>query len=59
MIIPGDYSGEVTPVPIPNTAVKLFCADGTAFRGRVGRCQVFFLPVFSIFNFSYRIFLVL
>ena len=26
----GGYSGEVTPVPIPNTEVKLFCADGTA-----------------------------
>lgn len=27
---PGGLSGEVTPVPIPNTAVKLSCADGTA-----------------------------
>ncbi len=26
----GGDSGEVTPVPIPNTEVKLFCADGTA-----------------------------
>ena len=26
----GDHSGEVTPVPIPNTEVKLPCADGTA-----------------------------
>ena len=26
----GGYSVEVTPVPIPNTAVKLYCADGTA-----------------------------
>jgi hypothetical protein len=25
----GDYSGEETPVPIPNTAVKFPCADGT------------------------------
>ena len=25
----GDYSGEVTPVPIPNTEVKLLCADDT------------------------------
>ena len=25
----GDYSGEVTPVPIPNTVVKLLCADDT------------------------------
>jgi hypothetical protein len=26
----GGYSEEVTPVPIPNTEVKLFSADGTA-----------------------------
>ena len=25
----GDYSGEVTPVPISNTVVKLLCADDT------------------------------
>ena len=37
----GDYSEEVTPVPIPNTVVKLSCADGTAY-GRVGRCQAFY-----------------
>ena len=29
-IMSGDYSSEVTPVPIPNTEVKLTCADGTA-----------------------------
>ena len=41
---PGDYSEEATPVPIPNTAVKLFSADGTAvFCGRVGRCQELFI----------------
>ena len=37
----GSYSEEVTPVPIPNTVVKLFSADGS--RGfasaRVGRRQ--------------------
>ena len=39
---PGDNGGEVTPVPIPNTAVKLSSADGTAVScGRVGRCQDF------------------
>ncbi len=26
----GGYSVEATPVPIPNTTVKLYCADGTA-----------------------------
>ena len=25
----GDYSEEVTPVPIPNTVVKLLCAEDT------------------------------
>ncbi len=37
----GDDSEEVTPVPISNTAVKLFSADGS--KGlplvRAGRCQ--------------------
>ena len=27
----GGHSKEVTPVPIPNTEVKLFSADGTAW----------------------------
>ena len=30
----GGYSEEVTPVPIPNTEVKLFSADGTAGAAR-------------------------
>ena len=30
----GDYGAEVTPVPIPNTAVKLCSADGTAGAAR-------------------------
>ena len=29
--LPGDYCGEATAVPIPNTEVKLSNADGTAF----------------------------
>ena len=42
---PGDHSEEVTPVPIPNTAVKGLSGDGTAAigRGRVARCRVLFL----------------
>jgi hypothetical protein len=28
--VPGGLSEEVTPDPIPNSVVKLFCADGTA-----------------------------
>ena len=27
----GGFSGKVTPVPIPNTEVKLTSADGTAW----------------------------
>ena len=30
LFFPGDYTEEVTPVPIPNTEVKLFRANGTA-----------------------------
>ena len=39
--MPGGNSEEVTPVPIPNTVVKLFSADGSwGFPpARVGRCQ--------------------
>ena len=32
----GDYSAEETPVPIPNTEVKLCCADGTVRETSVG-----------------------
>ena len=32
----GDDSEEVTPVPIPNTEVKLSTADGTARGNCVG-----------------------
>ena len=37
--IPGDYRGGETPDPIPNSAVKPSCADGTwaLCPGRVGR----------------------
>ena len=42
----GDDSEEVTPVPIPNTAVKLFSADGSwGFPPvRVGRRQACIVP---------------
>ena len=37
----GNDGKEVTPVPIPNTEVKLFSADGSwgVPPVRVGRCQ--------------------
>ena len=37
----GNDGGEVTPVPIPNTAVKLSSADGSwdFVSARVGRCR--------------------
>ncbi len=42
----GDDGEEVTPVPMPNTEVKLFSADGS--RGfppvRVGHRQADFIP---------------
>ena len=30
ILFPGNHNKEATPVPIPNTEVKLFSADGTA-----------------------------
>ncbi len=41
LIQSGGYSEEATPVPIPNTEVKLFSADGSWGLPpvRVGRCQ--------------------
>ena len=41
----GDYSEEATPVPIPNTVVKLFCADDT---WRAASREIRTSPVFSI-----------
>ncbi len=40
----GDYSIEATPVPIPNTEVKLYSADDTWGQppGKVGRRQFLF-----------------
>ena len=36
------YGTDIPPDPIPNSAVKACCADGTMSRhGRVGRCLVF------------------
>ena len=51
---PGDFSGEATPVPIPNTAVKLSSADDTDY-GKVGHRRVLFCPA----NFSWQGFLFL
>lgn len=39
----GSHSGEEIPVPISNTEVKLSYADDTAFRGKVGSRQAFFI----------------
>ena len=49
---PGDHREAETPVPIPNTTVKRFFANGTAVFvcGRVGRRQVFFF-IFSPSSF--------
>ena len=40
----GDHGEKVTPVPIPNTAVKGLIGEGTAgvARGRVARCRDLF-----------------
>ena len=34
--VSGRHGEGVTPVPIPNTAVKPFCADGTVTEGVMG-----------------------
>ena len=41
----GGYSEKVTPVPIPNTVVKLLCADNT---GRATAWELKSLPEFSL-----------
>ena len=47
-VLPGDFSGGVTPDSIPNSEVKSSSADDTTNGGKVGRCQGFFL--FFIYN---------
>ena len=46
--MPGGHSGEVIPVPIPNTEVKLSYADDTAFWWESRKLPGFFLS-FCIF----------
>ena len=50
----GGDSEEVTPVPIPNTEVKLFSADGSwdFVPVRVGRCQA--KPLIRGYSFFYN-----
>ena len=36
--VSGAFSGRVTPDPIPNSAVKPICADGSR-KARVGQCR--------------------
>ena len=57
MIFPSDYGEGATPVPIPNTVVKPFSADGThgLSVGRVGRCWVFLFLALLLFYFYYNI----
>ena len=41
----GGHGGEAIPVPIPNTEVKLSCADDSGTQSRESR----WLPAFFIF----------
>ena len=43
ILFPGDHTGRVTPVPIPNTAVKPARADDS-LTAKVGRCLDFLPP---------------
>ena len=49
----GDEGKKATPVPMPNTEVKLLSADGSAdfVCVRVGRCHAFSFSI-SIWRFS-------
>ena len=44
--ISGEYVSEDTPVPIPNTAVKLEIAENSMGMPhvKIGFCQIFFMP---------------
>ena len=44
--MPGGHSGEVIPVPIPNTEVKLSYADDTAFWWESRKLPGFFYLIF-------------
>ena len=46
-IFPGNHNEEATPVPIPNTEVKFFSADGTALEAEWESRS---LPGFFIFQ---------
>ncbi len=51
--MPGGHSGEVIPVPIPNTEVKLSYADDTAFWWESRKLPGFFLFILSVTNALY------
>ena len=56
----GDGSKKDTPVPMPNTAVKLLSADGSWTFGpvRVGRCHaLFYLLQLTDLTFGLSLFL--
>jgi hypothetical protein len=52
--VSGGHGGGVIPVPIPNTAVKPTCADGTwgSPPGRVGRRRIFLKTPTARWGFS-------
>ena len=47
VILLGDYRRDETPVPIPNTEVKISFADGTVHKstGEYGVAKFFFLKI--------------
>ena len=52
---PGDNGGGETPVPIPNTAVKPSCADGTAvypWKSRTLPGLIYFLTNIASLSYS-------
>ena len=53
--MPSDHSEEVIPVPIPNTEVKLFCANDTVAK-RESKLLLGFLYFKSFNNFYFYLF---
>ena len=56
----GGHGGEAIPVPIPNTEVKLTCADDTGFSRESRKLPAFFFNFFLYTDesFAARLFFV-
>ena len=55
----GGHGGEAIPVPIPNTEVKLSCADDSGTQSRESRWLPAFFILLSFFYFRKIVYLYL